>query len=161
MTFKPGAFNHAHQRTTRIPRTDASAVEARNDKARLNLAAFALEQPDPAEWLADMLSALGLDDKTDCPPSPVQLIAPDTAKTPGPRPKWATKYEDGPAVENTEPAPTRGRRKHGTPTGARRGCDCEPCRIAYNAYHADYMRRRRAAQRVERDLNTDTAREGS
>lgn len=94
MSFKPGAFNHAHQRTTRIPSTDADVTADRNQKARLNLAAFALEQPDPQEWLTDMLSALGLDNRTDCPPSPVALIAPDTAKAPGGRPKWATKYKD-------------------------------------------------------------------
>lgn len=33
---------------------------ATQQKARLNLAAFALEQPDSHEWLADMLDALGL-----------------------------------------------------------------------------------------------------
>lgn len=36
-------------------------TEAQVHAARRNLAAFALERPDPAGWLADMLSILGLD----------------------------------------------------------------------------------------------------
>lgn len=48
--------------TTRLSSVDADTQirEARAHKARHNLAAMALERPDPAEWLADILDALGL-----------------------------------------------------------------------------------------------------
>lgn len=41
--------------------TTQTVAETVRARARLVLAAFALEQDDPAAWLADMLSAFGLD----------------------------------------------------------------------------------------------------
>jgi hypothetical protein len=39
---------------------DARRRLERDDRARLNLSVAALDQPDPAGWLRDMLDALGL-----------------------------------------------------------------------------------------------------
>lgn len=50
--------------STRLATERDERVRAERDQAaRVNLAAFALEQPDPEAWLADMLDALGLIDR--------------------------------------------------------------------------------------------------
>ena len=49
--------------STRLTADDQQVRAARHQQARLKLAAFALDQPDPAAWLADMLDALGLIDR--------------------------------------------------------------------------------------------------
>jgi hypothetical protein len=49
--------------TTRLAAEDQQRRAQRDQQARLKLATFALDQPDPEAWLADLIDALGLVDR--------------------------------------------------------------------------------------------------
>lgn len=100
MSGRRGAFNRQSQSAMRIPSTkdgtEAETPARRNRRVSLILAGWALNRPDPEDWLRDALSALGLDGKTDAPPAPHQVIGPAAAKAPGKRSPRAPRYGDEP-----------------------------------------------------------------
>lgn len=87
----------AGRATARVRHVKKGTHSARDEKARLNLAAFALEQPDSEEWLRDILAALGLNGDATCPPEDVRLTAFEGVKSPGPRSPTATQFPEGEA----------------------------------------------------------------
>lgn len=134
-----GTYSDTDRTATRVPRTDEEIREARNQDARVVVAGRALKRPDTETFLLDILGYLGLDGKTDSPPSPVRLIPPDEVKGPGSRPKDADTYE---APEPVDP-------EHVPGGSYKRGCRCTPCREKHNAYQSDYMKRRRVAAQTD------------
>lgn len=142
-----GAIDGA-QSTVRITAIEADVYAERNNAARRVIARHAARRPDPDVFRADILSALGLDGGTDCPPSPVRLIKPDEVKGPGRRAPGATTYEACPPVHADSGDGRIKPRQHGTNAGwyqhRRLGeKSCDPCQVAYDAYRTarDDMRR--------------------
>lgn len=150
-----GTYSDTDKTVLRIARTDEEIREARNQDARVVVAGRALKRPDTEEFLIDVLEYLGLDGKTDSPPSPVRMFPPDEIGVPTARAKTATARAE-PDDEEKRP---RGRptksighdAEHGTRATYYRGCDCDRCKAAANKYNREWSRKRTAEKRAARE----------
>jgi hypothetical protein len=155
----------AEAATIRLQAVTPAVYTDRDGTARLKLAAFALDQPDPREWLADLLAILGL---VDIPvPHPGAVGArrgAGTARCGEPGGYWAHLREETQPCEPCRQAyrqRQRWLREHGgqsplRPCGTnaawrRHKAAAEiPCAACYQA-HADHMAAQNLRRRTRRD----------